>query len=139
MAQLQRFAGGGTGLGGSLAARQFLDEPGQNRFLQPSVIYGLGTGALASALWYTDIDTPVIDDDFWVSHALTSVPTGAFFAAFPRRANQTTAQQVREALSGGGGMGGGDGGNGNGDANTERVSITQAGRAGGNGMNSRPR
>lgn len=138
MAQLQRFVGGGTGLGGSLASRQFFDEPGQNRFLQPSVIYGLGTGVLAGTLWWTDIDTPVIEDDFWASHALTAIPTGAFFAAFPKRSNQTTAQQVREALVGGGSRGRTGGGNGsNGSAGGQHVRISRAG--GGNGMNSRPR
>lgn len=105
---VQRAAGGGAGLGGTLAARQFLDEPGQTRLRQPSVLFGLGTGLLGAALWYTDIDTPVVDDDFWISHAMTSVPTAAFFAAFPKQSGKTTVQQVQEAL--GGAMGGNGGG-----------------------------
>lgn len=136
MATLQRYAGGGVGLGGTLAARQFLDEPGQNRFMQPSVLFGLGTGALASALWYTDIDTPIIKDDFWVSHALTSIPTGAFFAAFPQKANQTTAQQVRDAIFGNRPANGGTGG-GNGGTGSQAVRVERNGNS--NGMNARSR
>jgi len=99
MAQLQRFAGGGFGLGGTLAARQFMDEPGQSRLKQPSVLFGAGTGALASLLYLVDVDTPLITDDFWASHAITSLPAGLFFAAFPKQAGTSTVQQVREALN----------------------------------------
>lgn len=123
MAQLQRFAGGGFGLGGTLAARQFFDEAGQSRFMQPSVMFGLGTGALASALYLTDIETPFIGDDFWASHAITSVPAGAFFLAFPKKANQSTVEQVRSAL--GNGMSSGTTSTQRASAN--RVTVTQQG------------
>lgn len=120
MAELQRYAGGGFGLGGTLAARQFFDETGGNRFMQPSVMFGLGTGALASALYLTDIDTPVIEDDFWAAHAITALPSGAFFAAFPKKRNQSTTEQVRSVL-----RSPTNGGSGNGSASGERVTVTQ--------------
>jgi len=123
MARLQQTAGGAFGLGGTLAARQFLDQPGQNRFTQPSVLFGLGTGVLASALWYTGLDTVTpLSDEFWGSHAMSSIPTGMFFLAFPKQANQGTVEQVQEALNRGTASRGGTGGGG-GTASSERATV----------------
>lgn len=96
--RVQQFAGGGAGLGGTLAIRQYMDEPGQGRLMQPSVLYGLGTGVLASAMWWADIDVPLIADEFWASHAMTALPSGMFMAAFPKKSGTTTTEQVRSAL-----------------------------------------
>lgn len=98
MARLEQFGGGAAGAGGTLAMRQYVDEPGQSRLKQPSALFGLGTGALAAGLWYTDLNTPFIGDDFWASHAITALPTGMFMAAFPKQAGQTTTESVKEAL-----------------------------------------
>jgi|APHM01.1.fsa_nt_gi hypothetical protein len=101
MAEATQFAGGATGLGGTVAARQFLDTPGRNRFVQPSALYGVGTGLLAGALWFTGADSITgLPDSFWGSHAITSIPAGVFSVIFPTRAGQSTASQVRETLSG---------------------------------------
>jgi len=98
MADLQRYGGGAFGLGGTLAARQYLDEPSGNRFTQPSVLFGLGTGALAAGLYLADIQTPVVRDEFWASHAITALPTGGFYAAFPKQQGESTVEQVRRKL-----------------------------------------
>lgn len=135
MAQLspQRIGGGAFGLGGTLAARQFFDEPGQDRLTQPSVLFGAGTGLLAGALWFTDIDTPVLGDSFWASHALTSLPTAAFFAAFPKQSGTTTTEQVRKAVFGNAPTSGGSSGGSTGServrSNGVSVEKTRTGRA----------
>lgn len=124
MATLQRVAGGGFGLGGTLAARQFLDEPGNSRFTQPSALFGLGTGALALGLWYVDRDL-LLGDDFWASHAITSIPSGLVSVLFPKKAGSPAAERIRDQLfsngnqrsrtppsgSSNGGSNGGSGGN----------------------------
>jgi len=123
MATLQRVAGGGFGLGGTLAARQFVDEPGNSRFTQPSALFGLGTGALALGMWYVDIDVPLLADDFWASHAITSIPAGMVSVLFPKTAGTPAAERIREQLfsdgpsrgrnpSGGSGSNGGTNGGG---------------------------
>lgn len=102
MASIQRLGGGATGVGAPVAARQFLDQPGQSRFMQPSVLAGVGSGVAAGAFYLTDlVDLPFLKDDFLASHAITSTPIGLFYAAFPKRAGQTTTQQVKETLLGG--------------------------------------
>lgn len=122
MARLQQIAGGAFGAGGTIGARQFLDQPGQSRFTQPSVLFGLGTGALASVLWFTGLDsvTPLADE-FWGSHALSSLPAGLFFLAFPKQASKTTVQQVQEALKMDGS--GPKAPAGNGSASTQRTTV----------------
>jgi hypothetical protein len=99
MASLQRYAGGAAGIGGAIAMRQFLDEPGQSRFTQPSVLYGLGTGLAAGGLYLTDaVDLPVLGDGFLAAHAIGATPAGLFYSAFPKQRTTSTTQQVREAL-----------------------------------------
>jgi len=103
MASLQRYAGGSAGVGLPIAARQFLDEPGQPRYAQPSALLGLGTGVAAGGLYLTDlVDVPVVNDEFLAAHAITSTPLGAFYAAFPKRSGTSTTEQVRETLLGAG-------------------------------------
>jgi hypothetical protein len=109
----QRVAGGAFGAGGTLGARQILDEPGQNRYTQPSVLFGLGTGVLAGALWYTDVETPVVTDDFWASHAMTALPSGALSLLFPKSQDQS----LLDGVLGQAGLGGST----NGRANTQRA------------------
>lgn len=121
MATIMRYAGGAFGLGGSIALRQRFDSPGQGRLRQPSVLFGLGTGAVASAIYLTGFDTPVVGSDFWASHALTSLPAGAFFAAFPKKAGQSTVDQVQTALDRR--FNGGGGGTPDGEASSERVRV----------------
>lgn len=101
MATLQRYVGGATGLGSTIGARQFLDEPGQNRFTQPSVLLGGLSGVGAGALYVTDaVEVPFVSDDLLASHAITALPTAAFYAAFPKTRGKTTTEQVQEALLG---------------------------------------
>lgn len=95
MAQIHRIVGGVAGLGGTLGARMFLDEPGADRFSQPSVMYGLGTGALATALWGIDttgtvnLDSTLVrgTSDFFASHAATALPAGGASALLPKTGN----------------------------------------------------
>jgi hypothetical protein len=131
MARIQQFGGGAAGVGGTLAARQLLDEPGQNRLTQPSVLYGLGTGALASVLWFTDIETPVLADEFWASHAMTSIPAGLFNAVFPKQSGTSSVEQVREALRNL--NGGSSGGSGSSRTESQRASIEASGSSASNG------
>jgi len=109
MANVQRLGGGAFGFGGTAAARQFFDEPGQKRYLQPSVLFGLGSGTVASGLYLADIDTP-LQDGFWAAHAITAIPTGLFSLVFPKASDVTTLQQVKQAFGFGGtsGSGGSD-------------------------------
>jgi hypothetical protein len=137
MSRLQQFGGGAFGAGGTIAAREFADEPGDSRFAQPSVLFGLGTGTLAAALYAGHrlgrIETPVLEEDFWGAHALTALPTGAFYAAFPKQANQSTSEQVAEAFR----NRLGSGNNSNGSASAEGVRIERAGNSG--SAHARPR
>jgi len=126
MARLQQYAGGAFGAGGTISARQFLDEAGQNRLTQPSVLFGLGTGVLAGALWFTDVETPVFRDEFWASHAMTAIPTGAFYAAFPKKSGTSTTEQVRSLLSSSGSGGTSSGGS---RSSSERASVEIGGGA----------
>lgn len=95
MAQIHRIVGGVAGLGGTLGARMFLDEPGADRFQQPSVMYGLGTGALATALWGLDttgtfnLDSNLVrgTSDFFATHAATALPAGGASALLPKTGN----------------------------------------------------
>lgn len=140
MATLQRVAGGGFGLGGTLAARQFLDEPGNSRFTQPSALFGLGTGALALGLWYVDVDL-LLGDDFWASHAITSIPSGLVSVLFPKKAGSPATERIRDQLFSGGnqrsrtppassGNGGSNGGgSNNGGANAQSVRATGSRRS----------
>lgn len=126
MATLQRYVGGATGLGSTIGARQFLDEPGQNRFTQPSVLLGGVSGIGAGALYVTDaVELPLLSDDFLASHAITALPTAAFYAAFPKQRGKTTTEQVQEALLGSSSSGsrrsGGSGNADNGSAGSTEV------------------
>jgi hypothetical protein len=99
MASLQRYAGGAAGIGGAIALRQFLDESGQSRFTQPSVLFGLGTGLAAGGLYLTDaVDVPVLGDGFLAAHAIGATPVGLFYSVFPKQRGTSTTQQVKEAL-----------------------------------------
>lgn len=140
MARLEQFAGGAAGAGGTIAMRQFVDEPGTSRLRQPSALYGLGTGALAGALWYTDFDVPFLGDDFWASHAISALPTGMLMAAFPRQAGQTTTESVREALPsliGGGSSSGGSGRQRQASGQSATVEVTGGSSGGGYNRNRR--
>lgn len=123
MASIQRYVGGATGIGSTVGARRFLDESGQSRFQQPSVLIGGLTGLAAGALYVTDaVEVPVVSDDLLASHAITATPLAGFYAAFPKRSGQSTTEQVREAVLGGSGTNrrssGGSGGGSNGDSAT---------------------
>lgn len=98
MARLESYAGGVTGVGGTVALRQTMDkkggllgDPGSllDRLTRPSVIYGVGTGALAGGLYWMDENrradtTPFgIDNTFWGTHALTGVTSGTVSALLP--------------------------------------------------------
>lgn len=129
MAQIHRIAGGVAGLGGTLAARMFLDEAGADRFRQPSVMYGLGTGGVATALWGLDatgtfdLDMNILQgtSDFFASHAATALPAGGASALLPKTGNtggNGGSQSLSEFFNEAGGNGarrltdgqGGDGG-----------------------------
>jgi len=123
MAQIHRIAGGIAGLGGTLAARLTLDEAGKNRFQQPSVMYGLGTGVAATALWGLDttgtvnLDQTLIDGtaDFFTAHAATALPAGGASAILPKTGNSSgsgASQSLSEFFNGnsGGGTGNAMGG-----------------------------
>lgn len=134
MARLQQFAGGAFGAGGTIATREVFGEAGTSRFRQPSVLFGLGTGAAAAALWWTNktgrFETPVLDESFWGSHAATALPAGALYAALPAKPGATTTEQVinqiNESLGtsfGSGSNGGGSNGN---NGGTESVTVRRA-------------
>lgn len=97
MAQIHRIAGGIAGLGGTLAARLTLDEAGKDRFKQPSVMYGLGTGIAATALYGLDttgtvnLDATLINGtaDFFTAHAATALPAGGASAILPKTGNSS--------------------------------------------------
>jgi len=121
MAQLQRFGGGAFGAGGTIAIRETLDEPSDSRWTQPSVLFGLGTGALATGLWYTNktrrFETPVLGEEFWGAHALTSIPSGLLYAALPPEPGTGTLTQLWNEITGAVGIGGGNGGTGSNGGN----------------------
>jgi hypothetical protein len=93
-----RATGGVLGAAGTFAVRETLDHDsnGNPRNLAgassdtlgaltyPSVLYGLGGGALATGLWWMDanryIDAPAMLDDVLPSFAVTGVPAGAVSA-----------------------------------------------------------
>lgn len=144
MATLKTVAGGGLGAGGTVLARTQLDDPSRDRYTQPSVLYGLGTGLLASGLFMADnvgvLDAP-LGSDFWASHAITATPAGVFSAAFPVSPNKSTAQQVKESLSSRFGgdvplVGGDSGSSGSGSGGTESI-VLQRSRNGEYGENSK--
>mgnify|MGYP000102451346 CR=1 FL=1 len=136
MARLQQFAGGAFGAGGTIAIRETLGGPDYTRWRQPSVLFGLGTGALATGLWYTNksgrFETPVLGEDFWGAHALTSVPAGLLYAALPAEPGSTTVEQIAERLGLGDLLGDGSnggqtgGGNGGGSSGAENVTVRRA-------------
>lgn len=124
MASIQRLAGGAAGVATPVAARQFLDEPGQSRLTQPSVLTGVGTGVAAGGLYLTDaVDLPLVSDEFLAAHAIGATPLGLFYAAFPKKRGTTTTQQVKERLGIGTGSAprrnGGSGSDGSSSATTE--------------------
>lgn len=135
MANLQRIGGGAVGVGLPIAARRFLDESGQGRLTQPSVILGGGTGLAAGGLFLTDaVDVPVLTDDFLAAHALGSLPAAAFYAAFPKQRGSTTTEQVKQRLGLGNGAknrrSGGSGG-GSSSASAGTTEVVSGGRSGG--------
>lgn len=148
MARLQQFAGGALGAGGTIAVRETLGAPDYGRWRQPSVLFGLGTGALATGLWYTNrsgrFETPVVGEDFWGAHALTSVPAGLLYAALPAEPGSTTGEQLAERLgvsgllgdrlNGSNGSGGDSGGGSSGGAENVTVRRANPGRTERNGM-----
>lgn len=132
MANLQRYGGGAAGVAAPVAARQFLDEPGQSRLTQPSVLAGVGTGVLAGGLYLTDaVDVPVVGDDFLAAHAITSTPLGLFYAAFPKRRGTTAVQQVKERIGflGGGKQRRNTGGSGGGKAKAGSTEVATQGHS----------
>lgn len=116
MAQIHRIAGAIAGLGGTLASRLTLDEAGKDRFQQPSVLYGLGTGAGATALYVLDttgtvnLDRTLIDGtaDFFTAHAATALPAGGASAILPKTGNSSGnggSQSLSEFFNGNSGGG----------------------------------
>lgn len=98
MAMLQPAAGGVLGVGGTVALREMFDQDGGlmgdqgtllDRVTRPSVIYGVGSGAVAGALWYLDdsrmMNTTLgpIDNSLYATYSLTGVSSGAASALFP--------------------------------------------------------
>lgn len=98
MARIQELGGAATGIGGTVALRQIADTPDGSRYRQPSVLYGLGTGLLASGMYFADqfgfVNTPMVDSSLFATHAMTATPSGMFSAAFPKRSDQSTPEQV---------------------------------------------
>lgn len=95
--------GGVTGVGGTVAAREFLDINADGtvnnlfgttgttvgRLGRPSSLYGLGTGALALAgWWFTGRGTL---NDFLLAHGITATPAGGVSALMPKQAATTAA------------------------------------------------
>jgi hypothetical protein len=97
MAQIHRIAGGVAGLGGTLAARRTHDEASKDTFEQPSVLYGLGTGVAATALWGIDtagilsLDQTLVNGtaDFFTAHAASALPAGGASALLPKSGNSS--------------------------------------------------
>lgn len=91
--------GGITGVGGTVALREFADvQMGPllgtagttlGRISTPSVAYGLGTGLLALGGWWTLGRGS--SKDFLLAHGITALPSGAVSALLPKSGTTTTA------------------------------------------------
>lgn len=92
-------AGGMVGVGVPVALREFADVevgslvtgqgPMVARLTRPSVVYGIGGGALTGLLWAMDVG-PRMLEDFYLAHTITGVTTGVASAAIPKQATTTT-------------------------------------------------
>lgn len=88
--------GGVVGVGAPVALRELADvrdgrevsiigEPGSlmARLTRPSVAWGLGAGSITGALWMLGAG-PRWLQDFYLTHTLTGIPSGAVSALVPR-------------------------------------------------------
>ena len=118
MATLEQLSGGVLGVGGTVALREFADiENGQERHFMgapgsvearlttPSAAFGLGSGALAGALWYADKNriadtTPFgVDRSLWASWAVTALASGVTTAIFPKHGSGSTGGASSQSVS----------------------------------------
>lgn len=102
--------GGAVGVGAPAVLREFADvqnnqpfsligDPGSmlHRISRPSVVWGLGVGGVSGALYMVSAGPEALED-FYLAHALTSIPTGVLSAIFP--AEPCPTEPVPEAASG---------------------------------------
>lgn len=94
--------GGITGVGGTVALREFMDQNGPligqagtttGRLGLPSVLYGLGTGTLAGLGWWMTGRGTL--NDFLLAHSVTAIPSGAVSAAMPVTSGTTAGAGAR--------------------------------------------
>lgn len=96
-------SGGVTGVGGTVALREFLDINADGtannllgssgstlaRVSRPSTAYGVGTGLAALAGWWLTGRGAL--NDYLLAHGITGIPSGAVSAALPKQASGSTA------------------------------------------------
>jgi hypothetical protein len=92
MARIKQLGGAAGGAGVTLGLRQYLDQPGSTALTRPSVLHGVGVGAVmlgASMAAEARMIDPIglRREDFvntTFSYGVGSLSTGAFSALFPR-------------------------------------------------------
>lgn len=92
-ANAPEIGGGMVGVGAPVALREFVDVQqgplvtGQGdlvaRATTPSVLYGLGGGALSGLLWWAGVG-PNWLEDLYLAHTVTAIPTGIASAVLPK-------------------------------------------------------
>lgn len=106
MARLEAATGGTLGIGGTVAVREIYDHNGglygaagsiMDRLTRPSVVFGVGSGLVASGLWYLDdqniMDTTPfgVSNDLWGVYGLTATASGAGSALVPASTSSSSA------------------------------------------------
>lgn len=95
MARLTTAGGIAAGGAGTLVVRQQFDQQGDNSLLRPSVLYGLGVGALGLGSWMAVnrgiISAPVVDrrmfNGFAYNAGVAGLLTGLASAVLPKGAS----------------------------------------------------
>lgn len=103
--------GGVVGVGAPVALREFadvrngeevslIDGQGEilSRLTRPSVAWGLGAGGLTGLLWAMDVG-PRWLQDFYLTHAITGIPTGVGSALMPVEAGSTSTSAMSRLQS----------------------------------------
>jgi len=94
--------GGATfGAGGTLLAYHYMDQPGGDRFTQPSVMYGVGLGAAGGVAWWLSRSGmyhlgPAVESGLG-AFALSGISAGLIALAIPKKGTGAQQQSMTQS------------------------------------------